>query len=144
MIAREALAALLPHAGSMLLLERVVQWDADSIHCRASSHRDLENPLAIDGALDAACGVEYAAQAMAIHGGLLAAGAARPTSGYLASLRALTLHCQRLDRLAEDLDITAVRLVGDRAHVSYQFSVDCAGRTLMEGRATVRLDSEPL
>ena len=39
---------------------------------RASSHRAADNPLRAHGRLGAACGIEYAAQAMAVHGALLA------------------------------------------------------------------------
>ena len=55
----------------MCLLEGVSSWDERSIRCIAVSHRDPGNPLAADGHLGAACGVEYAAQAMAVHGALL-------------------------------------------------------------------------
>ena len=68
-----AICARLPHAGRMCLLERVETWDGESITCIASSHRDADNPLRANGRLHAVCGVEYAAQAMALHGSLLAA-----------------------------------------------------------------------
>jgi len=62
---------LLPHAGAMRLLDSVQRWDASSITCRASSHKHCENPLRFDGCLPAVTGLEYAAQAMGIHTGLL-------------------------------------------------------------------------
>ena len=73
---RADIAALIPHAGAMCLLDAVLSWDRTSIACTASSHRAIDNPLAAEGRLDAVCGVEYAAQAMAVHGGL--AGDGRP------------------------------------------------------------------
>jgi hypothetical protein len=66
----------------------------------------------------AAIGIEYAAQAMAVHGALLALateppGPPMPTSprhGYLTSLRGVTLHVARLDDLAGELRVCAERL----------------------------------
>ncbi len=68
-----AICARLPHAGRMCLLERLEFWDGDSITCIATSHRDADNPLRRGGRLHAVAGVEYAAQAMALHGNLLSA-----------------------------------------------------------------------
>ena len=70
---RDAICARLPHAGRMCLLERLAAWDSESIVCHATSHRDADNPLRSGGRLHAVTGVEYAAQAMVLHGSLLAA-----------------------------------------------------------------------
>src|ERR1700688_310528 len=99
MIDKAELSRLIPHAGAMCLLERVSFWNERSIQCVAVSHRDPSNPLATDGHLGAACGVEYAAQAMAVHGGLSGVTGERPKAGYLMSLRGLTLHRLYLDDL---------------------------------------------
>ncbi len=69
----DAICARLPHAGRMCLLDRLEAWDGDSITCFATSHRDAHNPLRRAGRLPAVAGVEYAAQAMALHGNLLSA-----------------------------------------------------------------------
>jgi predicted hotdog family 3-hydroxylacyl-ACP dehydratase len=139
-IDRAGIAALIPHAGTMCLLDQVLHWDAESIRCTASSHRNLDNPLAADGWLGAACGVEYAAQTMAIHGGLAGLTGERPKAGYLASIRALTIHRRRLDDLEDDLIIDAKQLATAGTQVSYGFSVSCGGTTVLEGRATVLLE----
>ena len=74
---RAAIAARIPHHGTMCLLDAVDAWDSESIRCRATSHRDPANPLRDAGSLPATAAIEYAAQAMAVHGALLAP-AARP------------------------------------------------------------------
>ncbi len=61
---------LVPHAGAMCLLESVVQYDDQSICCETSSHLGAHNPLRYKGRLSSLCGIEYAAQAMALHGAL--------------------------------------------------------------------------
>ena len=140
MIDRRTIESLIPHAGTMCLLDEVTGWDARSIRCRAVSHRDAGNPLAVEGRLGAACGVEYAAQAMALHGGLTQAVGGRPAAGYLASLRGLLLEVDRLDDLAGDLIVEAERLAGEGASVSYRFSLSHEGVLLVSGRAAVILD----
>ena len=89
MLDRVAIAARIPHQGSMCLLDAVLAWDSGQIHCRASSHRQPDNPLRAAARLGAACGIEYAAQAMAVHGALLAPAGAPPRPGYLASVRSV-------------------------------------------------------
>ncbi len=138
MLSHDRLCRLIPHAGTMCLLERVVAWDAQSITCHSSSHRDPHNPLRRDGRLAAICAVEYAAQAMAVHGGLLRSAEDGPTQGYLAALRGVSLHAETLHQLDDELIIHAERLGGDAAGFIYNFSVTSStGQALVEGRATV-------
>ncbi len=137
---REQLAALIPHAGTMCLLDGVLSWDRSRIRCIARSHRDAVNPLRHAGRLGALCGVEYASQAMAVHGGLTAGGE-RPAAGYLASLRDLACRVARLDDIAEDLVIDAENLTGEGSRVIYAFSLSAGGRDLLSGRAAVVIDA---
>lgn len=136
---RDAIARLIPHAGTMCLLHSVLSWDADRIRCTARSHRDPENPLRSGGRLAAVCGVEYASQAMALHGGLTGGG--RSPAGYLASLRDLVCHVGRLDDVEDALDIGATRLMGEEDRVIYAFTVRAGGAELLSGRAAVVLDA---
>ncbi len=85
MLDKSWIAAHIPHHGSMCLLDAVKNWSDSAITCRASSHADLANPLRAEGRLGAANGIEYAAQAMAIHGALIAGNDASPRQGYLTS-----------------------------------------------------------
>ena len=141
MLDHAAIAARIPHQGSMCLLDAVVDWSATAISCRAISHTDPHNPLRAAGRLGAAAGIEYAAQAMAVHGALLADPGEGPRQGYLASVRGVRLHVARLDDLPGELDIDAERLSGDANNILYRFSVSHAGRCLLEGRAAVILDA---
>ena len=141
---RDWLLAHIPHQGSMCLLDRIDAWDSQRIRCTATSHRALDNPLRAHGRLGAACGIEYAAQAMAAHGGLLAAADTPPRTGYLTSVRAVELHVARLDDIAADLNVAAERLSGDDNLVLYGFSVSAAERLLLSGRAIVVLDAAKL
>ncbi len=143
MTARELLnfaeiAALVPHAGAMVLLGRVEAWDADSILCRAASHLDAGNPLRRHGRLAACCGLEYALQAAALHGALIAGGVAQ-RAGYVAALRTAALHVERLD-VAEFGELrVAARLERQEASgIIYALDVQAADRTpLLSGRAII-------
>ena len=136
------IAARIPHAGSMCLLQALRGWDAQQIHCQASSHRDANHPLREAQGLSSASAIEYAAQAMALHGGLLAPPGSTPSAGYIASVRGVVLHQPWLHDAPSPLDVRAQRLAGDERQVMYQFSVaDAQGRSLAEGRATVVLNT---
>lgn len=134
---RAWIAAHVPHRGAMCLLEEVLEWDATTIRCRASSHRSAANPLRAHGQLGIACGIEYAAQAMAVHGALLARPGEPQRAGVLASARGVKFAVARLDELGDDLVATASFVHGDAAMVLYDFSVSGAGRVLLSGRATI-------
>lgn len=145
------IARRIPHQGSMCLLDSVSAWDPQHIVCQASSHHAPDHPLRAYGRLGAACGVEYAAQAMAVHGTLVAeslagtnATATPPRAGYLASVRSVTLFVERLDTVAGDLSIRADRLTGDDNTVLYSFAVQAGDQPLLSGRAVVVLDASAL
>lgn len=147
-ITHDEIAARIPHAGNMCLLDSVSDWGPDHIRCQASSHRDPANPLRSAGRLGVLCGIEYAAQAMAMHGGLQAAppgeAGQRPKAGFLASVRSVSAHVARLDDSASDLQVEARRVSGDETLVMYEFSVRDADRLLIEGRAAVMMDAGAL
>ncbi|MFA5682432.1 MAG: hydroxymyristoyl-ACP dehydratase [Hydrogenophaga sp.] len=138
------IAAHIPHQGSMCLLDEVLTWDAAELRARATSHRSPDNPLRADGRLGAATGIEYAAQAMAVHGVLLAGDGQPLGVGYLASVRSVRLHTDRLDDIADDLEVRVQRLSGDAAVILYAFDLLAGGRTLIDGRASVVLDAARL
>jgi predicted hotdog family 3-hydroxylacyl-ACP dehydratase len=138
------IAAHIPHQGSMCLLDAVKDWSESAIACRATSHTDPANPLRAEGRLGAANGIEYAAQAMAIHGALLANIDDQPRQGYLTSVRSVSLHVARLDDLPGELEVQAERLSGDANNILYQFSLSHQGHCLLEGRAAVVLDASTL
>ena len=129
----------------MCLLNCVEEWDQQHIQCRASSHRAADNPLRAYGRLGAACGIEYAAQAMAVHGALLAPpDSTRARVGYLVSVRGAQLHVSRLDDIAADLVVEATCITRSENNILYQFSVSAAGRLLLEGRAAVVINADAL
>ncbi|MCW3481314.1 3-hydroxylacyl-ACP dehydratase [Neisseriaceae bacterium JH1-16] len=138
----EDIARLIPHQGSMCLLAGVDDWDAQCLSACADSHRDPANPLRQHGRLGAACAIEYAAQAMALHGTLSSQRTDAPRAGYLVSVREVRLEVATLNDLDADLDIEVEQLMGDDNNRMYRFAVRAAGRPVASGRAAVRLDAD--
>ena len=128
----------IPHQDGMCLLDEVLSWDALRTRCRASTHRSPENPLRAYGRLGCACGIEYAAQTMAVHGALVAstAGTVAPP-GFLASVRGVRLNVDRLDDVKGDLVTAVERVAGDTGTALYEFSVSADEVVLLRGRAAI-------
>lgn len=138
MIDRDELCSLIPHADDMCLLDGVEYWDQSAIRCRSNSHQLLHNPLRRPDGLAAVHAVEYAAQAMAVHGGLLARGQGRQSpQGFIAALRDIRLHVDYLHDKPESLHIQANALLQDSAAMIYRFQVTAGGMPIADGRITV-------
>jgi predicted hotdog family 3-hydroxylacyl-ACP dehydratase len=134
------IAKLIPHHGDMCLLAGMQHYDEQSIRCTATSHRSPTNPLRENGILHAACGIEYAAQAMAVHGVLLAGQTDKPPrGGRLAGVRQVQMHVHRLDDIPEDLTVFVQYAMGDENTMVYEFSVDASEQNLLKGKATIVL-----
>ena len=137
---RAGIERRVPHQGAMCLLEEVLEWNAHSIACRATSHRDAANPLRSQGRLAAVIGVEYAAQAVAVHGSLTSSGA--PQKGYLAGVRDIVCAVARLDAERDDLVVSATRVAAESGRLLYDFRIEAGGRELLRGRLSVVLINE--
>jgi predicted hotdog family 3-hydroxylacyl-ACP dehydratase len=138
---RDWIASHIPHSGRMCLLDEVIDWGSERIRCTSGGHRDAAHPLRAHGRLGIACGIEIAAQTMAVHGALSAGeSGSRPRAGLLAGVRSVRMFAARLDDAPTDLICEATRVAGDEGTALYDFELSAAGATLMRGRATVVLD----
>jgi predicted hotdog family 3-hydroxylacyl-ACP dehydratase len=137
-INKAEIRTLIPHSGTMCLLDEVTQWDDRSITCITNTHRDPANPLRRDERLSAVHAFEYGAQAAAVHGGLRArsVGEIAPP-GYLAALRDARLHVAFLDDIRSPLQICANRLFGDSANTVYECRVLADNVLLANARVTI-------
>jgi predicted hotdog family 3-hydroxylacyl-ACP dehydratase len=140
LIGKIEIARLIPHAGEMCLLDGVRSFDGSHIACVTETHRMLSNPLRRDGRLGILCGVEYAAQAMALHAALAGDRTEKPRRGYLASLRRLSCHEVRLDLIPGVLFVDAERVFGEASRVIYRFTLRHEDHTLLAGQAAVALE----
>ncbi|MBK8284675.1 MAG: phosphotransferase [Ahniella sp.] len=124
----------------MCLHDAVVSFDPQHIRLLAHGHHDLDHPLRRVGGLSSVHLSEYGAQAMAVHGGLLArAEGRRAEPGLLVSLRGVNLFVTRLDDLPGPLETEAELVASTPTSWQYQFRIHHDGVLLGEGRAMVML-----
>lgn len=134
------ITTLVPHQGAMCLWQRVLGFDDKHVRVASLSHRDPHHPLRNANALNAVHLCEYGAQAMAVHGGLLAHDGGTPRRGFLVALRGVKLHIARIDTLPGELIGHAELLMANESSQQYQFRITHADELIAEGRAAVMLD----
>jgi predicted hotdog family 3-hydroxylacyl-ACP dehydratase len=138
MIEHDELCSLIPHSFDMCLLERVDFWDKDKIVCYSNSHLSDTNPLRRKESLSSVHLLEYAAQAMAVHGGLHdREQGVQMTEGYLAALRDVSINLCEINKLQSELRIEANQILSQGGNMIYAFSVSSKETELTSGRATV-------
>jgi predicted hotdog family 3-hydroxylacyl-ACP dehydratase len=122
LVTRGQLEPLLPHAGAMVMIDGVCVWDDRRIRCVSLRHRSPDNPLRRDGRLFAHHAIEFAAQAAAVHGGLLGGGEPAPLRA-LAAVRRARFARPRLDDLEDQLEIVAELILLDRRAAVYHADI---------------------
>lgn len=138
LIGKDELCSLIPHAGAMCLLDEVVEWQDDFVVCISNTHRLGNNPLRNEVGLSAIHAVEYGAQAMAVHGGLLSRQSRQePRQGYLAAIKNIVLHTCWLHDIEAPLMVRADRIMADGQAMIYQFHVSAGDTVIATGRTTV-------
>jgi predicted hotdog family 3-hydroxylacyl-ACP dehydratase len=122
----------------MCLLESVELWDTVTISCLTTTHRDPRNPLRFKGLLTASAGLEYAAQAMGAHVGLVNGDHKHEHRiGLVGAVRDVVFTTDRLDHLDGWLIVDAKRLVEGEQGYMYHFTVSHRSSKLIEGRASI-------
>jgi predicted hotdog family 3-hydroxylacyl-ACP dehydratase len=122
----------------MCLIQELVEWDQERIVCRSRSHLSEDNPLRSGNQLSAIHTIEYGAQAIGLHGRLIAGpDETGLRSGLLVGLRQVKLHRSRLDDTDQPLIITAQQLLADAQNLVYAFAVHLNRTPLAEGRAAI-------
>ena len=130
-LSHESICSRIPHQGSMCLLDRALVWDETHVICSAVSHRDRNNPLRHGNSLPAICGIEYAAQAMALHASLTENSSKH---GLLAGVRDVALFAETLDDIPGELTVRVAKIVEEGEKALYQFSISTGDRELLRGR----------
>jgi predicted hotdog family 3-hydroxylacyl-ACP dehydratase len=143
-LTKEEIGRLLPHGESMCLLESVETWDGQTITCATSTHRDPHNPLRFKGRLTVSAGLEYAAQAMGAHVGLVNGGRlTEQRIGLVGGVREVVFATDRLDDLDGRLVVNARRLIEGEQGYMYHFTVMHEACKLIEGRASIFVKAAP-
>ncbi len=134
-LSREQFERLIPHVGMMALIDTVESWTDSQIICRTRTHQNSNHPLRLEGELSAIHLLEYGAQVMAIHGGLLSGKA---TPGFLAAVRGAHFYIDKLDEVVGELVIRANAELKIQNGAVYQFTItDAHNKLLLDARATV-------
>lgn len=131
----EVIENLIPHKGLMCLIDRIESWNESEIVCVATSHLSTDNPLRNEGRLHIVHGLEYAGQAMAIHGSLV--NEMPSTPGLIAGSRNLKFFAFHLDAIEEPLRIFARSLGKAPNGLVYSFSVSVTQSVLISGQCSI-------
>ena len=92
-VATIEIEAVVPHRGRMLMVDRLLANDADSV--TVSAHVRTDNPFADGQGVPAWVGIEYMAQAIAAWAGCRALARGEPAKiGFLLGSRRYESHCQ--------------------------------------------------
>lgn len=133
MIARAQIAALIPHGDSMCLLDEVVAWDENQIHCRSQLLASEGNPLWEGGQLECVLLLEYGAQAAAVHAGLLQSRLGEQRPAYIGAVKDVELLAAIADN-SSALDLHAQCLLSSSQGAIYELIAQQAGKILLRGR----------
>lgn len=129
---------VLPHAGEMVLLTRILGHTEDRTTCAVDIGPN--SPFCdAAGSVPAWVGLEYMAQCIAAHGGLRARAAGDPvTIGFLLGGRSIALHTPEFPR-GQTLEVEATHLWGTQGFFSFACTIRDAltGVTLVEGSLSV-------
>lgn len=134
------IAALIPHAGAMRLIDEVEAVSENAIRCSSQSHLLADNPLRSGGRLPASAAIEYAAQAAAIHGALVLSGGGAARRAFLAVASNVSWTADWLDGGQGVLTVEATRLAADGSGAQYAFRVS-AGDVSAEGVLLLSLET---
>ncbi|MBE9548349.1 MAG: hypothetical protein IMF09_02995 [Proteobacteria bacterium] len=120
---KASIAKLIPHAGNMVLLDTAESIETSSLQCRSNTHLDASNPLRTGQGLSAISGIEYAAQAMALHMSLVNDGV--PQSGLLAICKNIKIKHRYFDAFKDELHIAVEYLNGsiEMGLLQYGFTI---------------------
>lgn len=130
---RAQIAALIPHGEGMCMLDEVVSWDADQIHCRSIAFAVPSNPLFENGCMESVILIEYAAQAAAVHAALLQSELGEARSAYIGAVKNVELLKPLVDNTAA-IDIEAQGLLNNSSGAIYQVQALQQGEPIMRGR----------
>lgn len=128
---------LIPHEGEMCLWDSVLAFDEFSLRCRTARHLAKTHPLKTNGCLSKLHLIEFGAQSIAIHGGLLSQqGLKLPRPGYLASVK--NIHFGTFNDQTPHIYCHSSQIMSDNQSKLYQFELtDNEQRLICAGRALV-------
>ena len=119
-LTRREIVDLIPHGESMCMLDEVVSWDNERIHCRST---DFARVMLI----------EYAAQAAAVHAALLNSKLGETRPAYLGAVKSVELLESAVDN-DTPIDIDAQCLLNNSSGAIYEVLAQQGQLPVMRGR----------
>ena len=141
MLSQKEIQDLLPHGDGMCMIECVEHWEENAIVCTSANVQSNDNPLLEEKYLSSICLLEYAAQAAAIHAGLLQSGAKRTLSeghaAYVGGIKNIEVAMPQLTSEMKDVTIEAnIELLTDNGAI-YNFTAKSLDKLIVSGRLTL-------
>jgi predicted hotdog family 3-hydroxylacyl-ACP dehydratase len=130
------IAALIPHGSSMCLIDEVINWDNQVIHCRSNNFSSHNNPLYENDHLDTVLLIEYAAQSAAIHAALLQSSLGVKRPAYIGAVKDIEL-LARISKNFSSLEIHMNCLLQSDKGAIYEMLVLQNTQPLIRGRLTL-------
>jgi len=128
------IAALIPHGETMCLLDGVRHWDDAGITAFTARHNHPDNPLLEAGALKTIVLIEYAAQAAAVHAGLMGTGIGHEKAAFIGAVKSMHLHHLDVPAQVQEIRCKARCLLNNAEGAIYDISVEGDRTRLIEGR----------
>lgn len=132
-LTRREIVDLIPHGESMCMLDEVVSWDNERIHCRSTDFARTSNPLFEKDQLHSVMLIEYAAQAAAVHAALLNSKLGETRPAYLGAVKSVELLESAVDN-DTPIDIDAQCLLNNSSGAIYEVLAQQGQLPVMRGR----------
>ena len=151
---REEISIYLPHKGTMMLIDKIESFTENEIIAKSINHLDINHPLLKENRLGLAIGIEYAAQASAIHSRINAevniqnidkhlpnvqTSLAPIIPGKLVSVREINCFSKYLNIPKTSLIISAKQEQVSAQALIYSFLVANENQKLISGRLMIHL-----
>lgn len=134
LLTRDHIAALLPHGNAMCMLDEIVSWDSEHIHCRSHYFARDDNPLFEDGQIESVILIEFAAQAAGVHAALLQPSQEHaPRPAYIGAVKSIELLKSVSDNAAA-IELKAHCLLNNSSGAIYEVIAQQHDIILMRGR----------
>jgi predicted hotdog family 3-hydroxylacyl-ACP dehydratase len=118
----------------MLLIDTVKCWTSTRITTTSYSHKNPNNPLCLKGSLSSLHLIEYGAQSIAIHCGLLTHKA---QEGFLATVKNAHFYVKTLHDLHSELLIESIAEHQSPQGAVYQLKIQADNLLLFTAQTTV-------
>ncbi len=131
------IADFLPHGRGMSLIEKVTHCEEEGISCIGMSHLDPLNPMFHQGSFQSITLVEYAAQSIAIHAGLLNRQLAASRPAFIGGFKNIEIPIAKLPNRKTKIDVKAVAEFLSPGGAIYSFTVLSDDEVVISGRLTL-------